>query len=84
MQISQVLSINRVFLHKLHHPPCYLGDFADYGRQSHEDDRDTWSQSQNEEGPLVYPFKVTSAGQVSRKFILPFKGFYNVFYKVLF
>ena len=62
MQMSQVLSINRVFLHKLQHPPCYLGDFSDYGRQSHEDDRDTWSQSQNEEGPLVYHFKVTSAG----------------------
>ena len=26
MQMSQVLSINRVFLHKLHHPPCYLGN----------------------------------------------------------
>ena len=36
--------------------------FADYGRQFHEDDRDTWSQSQSEEGPLVYPFEVTSAG----------------------
>ena len=36
--------------------------FADYGQQFHEDDRDTWSQSQSEEGPLVYPFKVTSAG----------------------
>ena len=51
MQMSQVLSINRVFLHKLHRPPCYLGNFADYGRQFHEDDHDTWSQSQNEEGP---------------------------------
>ena len=49
--MSQVLSINRVFLHKLHHPPCCLGNFADWGRQFYEDDRDTWSQSQNEEGP---------------------------------
>ena len=58
----QVLSINRVFLYKLHHPPRYSGNLADYSRQFHDDDRDTWSQSQNEEGPLVYPFKVTSAG----------------------
>ena len=49
--MSQVLSINRVFLHKLHHPPCCLGNCADWGRQFYEDDRDTWSQSQNEEGP---------------------------------
>ena len=49
--MSPVLSINRVFLHKLHHPPCCLGNFADWGRQFYEDDRDTWSQSQNEEGP---------------------------------
>ena len=62
MQMSQVLSINRVSLHKLQHPPRYSGNFADYGRQFDDDDRDTWSQSQNEEGPLVYPFEVTSAG----------------------
>ena len=62
MQMSQVLVINRVFLYKLHHPPRYSGNFADYSRQFHDDDRDTWSQSQNEEGPLVYPFEVTSAG----------------------
>ena len=62
MQMSQVLGINRVFLYKLHHPPRYSGNFADYSRQFHDDDRDTWSQSQNEEGPLVYPFEVTSAG----------------------
>ena len=46
-----MLSINRVFLHKLHHPPCCLGNFADWGRQFYEDDREIWSQSQNEEGP---------------------------------
>ena len=43
--------------HKLHHPPCCLGNFADYGRQVSEGDRDTRSQSQNEEGFLFYPFK---------------------------
>ena len=49
--MSQVLSINRVFLHKLHHPPCCFGNFADWGRQFYGDDRDSGSQSQNEEGP---------------------------------
>ena len=105
-----MLSINRVFLHILHHPPCCLCNFTDWGRQFHEDERDIWSL-------LVYPFKVTSAGfwrnlpqwsiskslmrwclsvimkfsysffcwfsfkgQVSRKFILPFKGFNSVFF----
>ena len=51
IQMSQVLSINRVFLHKLHHPPCCFGNFADWGRQFYGDDRDSGSQSQNEEGP---------------------------------
>ena len=49
--MSQVLSINLVFLHKLYHPSCYLSNFVNWDRQFHEDDRDTWSQSQNEEGP---------------------------------
>ena len=57
MQISQVYRLDRVFFHKLNHPPCCLGNFADYGRQVHEGDRDTRSQSQNEEGFLFYPFK---------------------------
>ena len=51
MQMSQVLSKNRVFLHKLHHPPCCFGNFADWGRQFYGDDRDSGSRSQNEEGP---------------------------------
>ena len=57
MQMSQVYRLDRVFFHKLHHPPCCLGNFVDYGRQVHEGDRDTRSQSQNEEGFLFYPFK---------------------------
>ena len=55
MQISRVFSINRVFLYQLRHPPSCLGNFVDYGRQFHEDDRDTQSQSQNEEG--LFRFK---------------------------
>ena len=50
MKMSQVYNLNQVFFHKLHHP-CCLGNFADYGRQFYEDDRNTRSQSQNEEKP---------------------------------
>ena len=57
MQMSQVYRLDGVFFHKLHHPPCCLGSFTDYGRQFHEDDRDTRSQSKNEEGLLVHLFK---------------------------
>ena len=46
--------------HKLSHPPCCLGNFADYGRQVHEGDRDTRSQSQNEEGSPLLSFQGTS------------------------
>ena len=53
MQMSQVYRLDRVFFHKLHHPPCCLGNFADYGLQFHEGDRDTRSQSQNDEGPSL-------------------------------
>ena len=49
----QVYRFDRVFFHKLHYPPCCLGNFADYGRQFHEGDRDTRSQSQSEEGPFL-------------------------------
>ena len=55
MQASEVFSINRVFFHKLHHPPCCLSNFPDYGLQFHEDDRNTRSQSQNEEGLSSIP-----------------------------
>ena len=51
IQMSQVSSINRVFFHKLHHPPYCFGNFADWGRQFYGDDRDIGSQSQNEERP---------------------------------
>ena len=60
MQMFQVYGLDRVFVHKLHHPPCCLGNFADYGRQVHEGDRDTRSQSQNEEGPPLLSLQGTS------------------------
>ena len=60
MKMSQVFSINRVFLHKLHQPPCCLGNFADWRRQFHDYDRDTRSQSQNEEGPSRLSLQMTS------------------------
>ena len=62
MQISLVFSINRVFCHNSHHPPRCLDNCADYGRQFHEDDRDTRSQSQNEEGLSRLFLQVTSVG----------------------
>ena len=62
IEISLVFSINRVFFHKSHHPPRCLDNCADYGRQSHEDDRDTRSQSQNEEGLSRLFLHVTSVG----------------------
>ena len=58
--MSLVFSINRVFFHKSHHPLRCLDNCADYGRQSHEDDRDTRSQSQNEEGLSRLFLQVTS------------------------
>ena len=51
MQMSQVYRLDRVFFHKLYYPSCCLGNFAEYGRQVHEGDRDTRSQSENEEEP---------------------------------
>ena len=53
MQMFQVYRLDRVFFHELHYPSCCLGNFADYGRKFHEGDRDTRSQSQNEEGPFL-------------------------------
>ena len=32
LQMSEIYGLDRVFFHKLHHPPCCLGNFADYGR----------------------------------------------------
>ena len=60
MQIFQVYRLDRVFFHELHHPPCCLSNFSDYGRQFHEGDRDTRSQSQNEEGPFLLSLQGTS------------------------
>ena len=58
--MSQVYRLDRVFFHKLHHPPCCLSNFADYGRQVHEGDRDIRSQPQNEEGPSLLSLQGTS------------------------
>ena len=33
MQMFQVYRLDRFFFHKLHYPPCCLGNFADYGRR---------------------------------------------------
>ena len=60
MQMSQVYRLDRVFFHKLYHPPCCLGNFADYSREVHEGDRDTRSQSLNEEGPSHLSLQSTS------------------------
>ena len=60
MQMFQVYRLDRVSFHKLHHPPCCLGNFADYGRQFHDGDRDTRSQSQNEDGPSLLSLQGTS------------------------
>ena len=57
---ANVPRLDRFFFLKLHHPPCCLGNFADYGRQVHEGDRDTRSQSQNEEGPSFLSLQGTS------------------------
>ena len=116
--VAQKQILIRVFLHKLHHPPCCIGNITDYGRQFHEGDRETRSQSQYEEGPFLL-LQGTSVrfrhnlphwsiseglirwclsvimrftcsffcwwsftGQVTVKYILPYKGFYSVFYYV--
>ena len=50
-KFRQFMQISRVFFHKLHHPSCCSGNLADCGRQFHENDRGTRSQSENEEGP---------------------------------
>ena len=55
MQMSQVYRLDRVFFHKLHHPPCCIGNITDYGRQFHEGDRGTRSQSQYKEGLSFAP-----------------------------
>ena len=60
MQMSQVYRLDRVFFHKLYYPSCCLGNFAEYGRQVHEGDRDTRSQSENEEGPSLLSLQGTS------------------------
>ena len=66
MQMSEVFSINRVFFRKLHHPPCCLSNFPDYGChydcQFHEDDSDTRSQSQNEAEPTRPFLQGTTVG----------------------
>ena len=49
MQMPLMFSVIRVFFHKSLHLPRCLDNFAEYDRQFHEDDRDTLSQSQNEE-----------------------------------
>ena len=60
MQMFQVYRLDRVFFHELHYLSCCLGNFADYSRQFHEGDRDTRSQSQNEEGPFLLSLQGTS------------------------
>ena len=61
MQMPQVFRLDRVFFHKLHHPPCCLGNITDYSRQFHEGDRESRSQSRYEEGPSFLPLQGTSS-----------------------
>ena len=49
-----MFSINWVFFHNS--PRC-LDNFADYGRQFHEDDRDTRPSLKTKKSFLVHPIK---------------------------
>ena len=56
---ARVIDIGAI--ESLLHPSCCLGNFAEYGREVHEGDRDNRSQSQNEERPSLLSRQGTSA-----------------------